>query len=127
VPGGKFSLAQSVILVDHDSLFDYHRRGRRTVKFLFTLAIFCAGTALCGQDIVPKPSKVVLTPYPRLALLGNVMGDVRLVVQLRTGVPKVVRVGKAHKILVDSAVSLVERWRFDSVKDSTFLSTSGMK
>jgi hypothetical protein len=95
--------------------------GRNTMKSMVLLLLLLGFSGVHAYGAPPaKPSKMVMSSYPRLALLSQVQGDVRMVIELRQGMPKVTKVLSGPQILADSAAALIERWRFDTSDNAVF-------
>ena len=75
--------------------------------------------SLLGEDKAPKPSVIVMSSYPRLALIGRLTGDVKLVVETSKGAPKTVQVESGASVLAETAANTVRKWRFDPAMSDT--------
>lgn len=73
-----------------------------------------------GTD-VPRKAKVKTPPhYPELARRMNIVGSVKLAVQIAPdGTVKTVKPLGGHPLLVDSAVAAVKQWKYEPGDEAT--------
>ena len=92
-------------------------------RFLSSLAgVAVLSTSLVGMGTdVPRKAKVKTPPhYPELARRMNIVGSVKLAVQIAPdGSVKTVKPLGGHPLLVDSAVAAVKQWKYEPGDEAT--------
>jgi TonB family protein len=85
-------------------------------------AIAVLGTSLVaiGAD-VPRKAKIKVPPrYPDLARRMNIVGSVKLEIQIAPdGTVKAVKPLGGHPLLIDSAIAAVKQWKYEPGDEAT--------
>jgi len=92
----------------------------RFLSSLAGVAVLSTSIVAMGTD-VPRKAKVKTPPhYPELARRMNIVGSVKLAVQIAPdGTVKTVKPLGGHPLLVDSAVAAVKQWKYEPGDEAT--------
>lgn len=96
---------------------------RVIARFLSSLAgVAVLSTSLVAIETdVQRKAKVKIPPhYPELARRMNIVGSVKLAVQIAPdGTVKTVKPLGGHPLLIDSAVAAVKQWKYEPGDEAT--------
>jgi len=92
----------------------------RFLSSLAGVAVLSTSLVAVGTD-VPRRAKIKTQPrYPELAKRMNIVGSVKLAVQIAPdGTVKTVRPLGGHPLLIDSAVAAVKQWKYEPGDEAT--------
>lgn len=84
------------------------------------VAVLSTSLVAFGAD-VPRKAKVKVPPqYPDIARRMNIVGSVKLEVQIASnGTVKTVKPIGGHPLLIDSAVAAVKQWKYEPGDEGT--------